>query len=419
MQNNKLYKLPFYYGWVIILIAAITYFFSGPGQTYSISIFIEHYINDFGWSRSMVSSLYSFATLAAGFTVSLVGRLIDIHGHRKMGIVIAAILGIACTWSSFVVNPIMLFIGFFLLRLFGQGSMTLSASTIVPQWFVKKRGFALSLMALGGVAGSAAFPPLNAYLDQVWGWQMTWRLWAMLLWLVYIPIAFIFIRNKPEDIGLLPDNRKYEKEVESNKVIKNNVEESWTLREAMGTKAFWLLMFCQAIPSMVDTGIVFHFVSITAENGLSSTEAALILSVMAMVSFPVTFLAGYILDRVKAHYVVALVFVFELIGLILLYNSQIPYLAVGYGVIIGIAKGFNGVCNNVVWANYYGREYLGSIKGFSMTTLVVGSAFGPLPFGIAYDVFGGYRQILFIMMVFPVLAIFAALASPKPRKLVS
>ncbi|WP_208108989.1 MULTISPECIES: hypothetical protein [Halanaerobium] len=59
-------KTEFYYGWVVLVMAALAYFFSGPGQTYSISIFIDHYIENFGWSRSLVSTLYSAGTLVSG-----------------------------------------------------------------------------------------------------------------------------------------------------------------------------------------------------------------------------------------------------------------------------------------------------------------------------------------------------------------
>lgn len=72
--------------------------------------------------------------------------------------------------------------------------------------------------------------------------------------------------------------------------------------------------------------------------------------------------------------------------------------------------------NGVIWPNYYGRKYLGSIRGVAMTAMVVGSAFGPLPFGFAFDWFGGYQEILMASMVFPILGVFAALMSPPPRK---
>ncbi|TCK90504.1 cyanate permease [Natranaerovirga hydrolytica] len=415
MQNSKVTKVPFYYGWVIVVIAAIGYFFSGPGQTYSISIFINEYIQEFNWSRSLVSGIYSGATLCAGFLLFIVGKMVDDHGHKKVSIVITFLLAFACIWSSFIINPIMLLIGFFMLRLFGQGSMTLISSTLVPQWFIKKRAFALSLISLGMVIGSSIVPPVNMFMNQTFGWRFTWRIWGILLIVIFIPIVYVFLYNKPEDIGLLPDNKKIENEEteEKNKVIE---EISWTLNEAAKTRSFWLMLFNQAVPSMISTGIIFHFVSILGENGLRPEIAAMVLSVMAVVSFPLTFIGGYVLDKVEVHYIVALIFIIECMGLlVLLYSNNILF-AILYGVCAGIVKGINGVCNNVIWANYFGREHLASIRGVSMTTLVIGSALGPLPFGFAYDRFNGYREILMVMIIFSILGIIASLCAPKPIK---
>src|SRR6056297_3581503 len=114
MKNLTFKGKKIYYGWVIVIIAGFGAFFSGPGQTYSVSIFINSYVDGFGWSRSLVSGYYSFATL---------------------------------------------FVGFFFLRLMGQGSISLLPSTLVARWFSRQRVKALSVRALGGVIGSALCPP--------------------------------------------------------------------------------------------------------------------------------------------------------------------------------------------------------------------------------------------------------------------
>ena len=139
-------KTRFFYGWVIVAIAAVSVFFSGPGQTYSISLFIDEYIKDFDWSRSTVSSIYSAATLLAGLLLFLIGRLIDKYGQRKMVVIISIMLAIACFWNANVTNMFMLFVGFFLIRLFGQGSMTLLPNTLVAQWLASWQSAVLSAL---------------------------------------------------------------------------------------------------------------------------------------------------------------------------------------------------------------------------------------------------------------------------------
>lgn len=416
-QSTKLpFNPPFYYGWVIVAMAAMSVFFSGPGQTYSISIFITAYLEHFGWSSTLVSTMYLFATLFAGFLLFMIGRLVDRFGQRRMTVIVAAMLGIACIFNAFLMGPVMLFIGFFLLRLFGQGSLTLIPGTLIPQWFVIKRGRAMSFLAFGSFISAAALPPVNAWLIDQFGWQISWFVWGGLLLGVFLPLAYFFIRNKPEDVGLFPDNvalNELQNEASNRPSI---FEEAWTVKEAMKTKQFWLLLFCVAVPSMVNTGIVFHFVPIMAESNIGRTEAAFILSLMAIVSFPFTFIAGFAAEKIKVNYIIALAFLGQIGIMFLLVSTDSYYTAILFGIARGIVGGFEAISLGIIWPNYFGRANIGSIKGISSTVMVIGSAFGPLPFALAYDFYGGYQEILYLMMLFPLIGMVFAVVARKPNK---
>lgn len=402
----------FYYGWIIIAISSLGYFFSGPGQTYFTSVFIDSYINDFGWSRSTVSSLYSISTLLSGFLLFLVGRFSDRFGQKRIIIIVAALLGATCLWNSFVNSLWMLFIGFFISRLTGQGSMTLLPSTIVPQWFIKRRAFAYSLVSIGGVIGSAILPPINTWLIKIWGWNSVWILWAGLLWFFFIPLTYIFLYNKPKELGLLPDN-EMKNDIDDFKELRIK-DKSWTLKEAMVTTSFWGMLFCQTILPFITTGIVFHFVSILNSKGLSSSTASIVLSLLAVVSFPTTFIAGYFLDKIKLHYAVMLIYFLQLSALVVLFNITSIYSAAAFAILQGIAMGLQSVCTGVLWPNYFGIKHLGSIRGIVMTATVIASALGPLPFGISFDTIGTYTEAILIIMILPIIGIVVAFLSPKP-----
>lgn len=410
-------KSAHFYGWTIVGIAAVCMFFSGVGQTFALSIFINSYVKDFGWSRSLVSGYYSVATMGAGLLLPLVGRTIDKGGHRKLITVVSTLLGMACLWMSFVTMPVMLFVGFLFLRLFGQGSMMLIPSTLVPQWFARNRGKALSFMAVGGVAGAGVLPPLNNWLVTSFGLSITWRIWAALLMGVMAPLGWYLVRNQPEEIGEVPDGRGSASLVRDDPKYMNRIptsEVSWTLKEAMATRAFWFMLFCMVVSAMVNTGITFHIVSIMATKGHSSAFAAMILSIAALVQFPLTFLAGYVVDRVKVHYVKSISFVFLLAAMAMLLTSESRYALILFALVHGVFAVVDTVSTGVLWPNYFGRQHLGSIRSIAITAMVIGSALGPLPFGYAYDRFQGYTEILLFMMVFPVLAIVAAFLSPVP-----
>jgi MFS family permease len=409
----------FYYGWVIVVIAGLGSFFSGPGQTYSNSVFIDEYIKTFGWTRSEISSLYSIATLCSGMLMIFMGRLVDKLGQRTMMVTVSLILGLACFFNSFVVNTWMMAIGFFLIRLFGQGSMTLIPNTLVPQWFILKRGRAMSFMALGGVASAAIFPVANAWLIKTTSWQTTWQIWGVLLIVLFAPLAFFVVRNRPEDIGLHPDGKSSitHKTINHRDQTINNVNENdWTLQEAMRTKTFWAVLICVGIPALVNTGITFHLLSIFGQNQLSPQLAATVLSLMAVIGFPISFISGFILERVRTNMLLIVVFVLEVVILFTLTNVNSVTLGVLFGILWGIGGGIERITLNIVWSNYFGRKYLGSITGVAMMVMVIGSACGPLPLGIGFDKFHSYNESLLLLMIFPIIGIISAIMAKKPEK---
>lgn len=414
-QAGLPFKTSFFYGWVIVAISALTMFFSGPGQTYSVSTFIDSYISEFGWSRSIVSGMYSAGTLAAGLAMGVVGNVFDRRGYRLVTAVVAVLLGFACVWMSLVSSVPMLFVGFLLIRLLGQGSLSLSSSTMIPQWFILKKGRALSYASLGGVLSSAVLPPLNTWIIQTYGWKMGWRFWAVLLVLVMAPVSYLLIRNKPEDVGLLPDNLQLSTfSKSSGEVFLDEV--SWTLGEAIRTRCFWLLLFCRMVPSAITTGLVFHQVSVMAQVGLPLEAAAVVLSAMAIVRLPVTLVAGQIADRVPTRYLIALSQGGLVVSMVILLFANSMVGALVYGVLAGTISALQGISDGVIWPEYYGRGSLSSIGGVTMMAGVIGSALGPLPYGFAYDIFGNYSQIIIVSMLFPLLGLFAALLAKRPVK---
>lgn len=416
MNSTPPLQTKFYYGWVIVAIAALSYFFSGPGQTFSNAIFIDYYIAEFGWSRSTVSGVYSAATLLAGFLLFMVGRLIDSQGARKMSVIVSILLAIACLFNGLVINVFMLFIGFFFIRLLGQGSMSLVAKSLVPQWFIKKRGRALSLAALGAMVGSAVFPLLNVWLIEMVGWRLAWTILGLSVLVIFTPLAIWLIRNKPEDIGLRPDGENVLTEEEHQKSLSADI--SWTVKEARKTKTFWLLLFCVAIPALVNTGMTFHLVSIFSQKTLAPETAATVLSLMAVIGFPVTFLAGYLLDKIAVRWMLVLLFTGEIGFILLLLQADTLSLALLFGVVWGFISGIERITLSVVWPNYFGRQYIGSINGIAMAVMVIGSALGPLPFGLFYDGFGGYDEVLWVLLLLPALGVLAAaLAAPPVKEL--
>ena len=158
-STDKLIKvIPFFYGWVILFVAALVHFSSAPGQTYVSSIFIDHMIDDLGWSRTTFSSLYTAGSMTAAIFMVAAGRALDKFGARKTLTTLCLMMFLATFWMSGVDSLWKLFVGYALLRTIGQGSFGLVATTMVSTWFIRIRGRATAISSVGGAASLALFP---------------------------------------------------------------------------------------------------------------------------------------------------------------------------------------------------------------------------------------------------------------------
>ncbi|MCP4606514.1 MAG: MFS transporter [Proteobacteria bacterium] len=412
-------KTPFFYGWVIVALASLSMFATTPGQSDSFSIFMDSFVNEFGWSRTFISTLFSGATLLSGALVFFAGRFVDRIGAKWGAIGSAAILGAACVLLSFVASPLMLFIGFLFARFSGKGSLDLSASTLAPQWFIKRRAFSIMLVGLGGTAGGVIFPLLNTYLINSFGWREAYRILAGGLWLVFIPLVLFFLISRPEDAGLFPDNMRSREEgtlhKDSTSTLFVDDEISLTQNQALRTPAFWIVTLSVFQASLVGTGITLHFVSIFNELHYSMTFAAQIMSIKTLVAFTTVVLSGLVLDKVKKqHYVLASASLIQAVGFIMLTqlkNIPMTYL---YALVSGFSGALMGISVGVLKPNLFGRRHLGGILGVLMAINVIGSAIGPVVFGVAFDVFHGYREILLISTFLPFISAVLSLMIRKP-----
>lgn len=410
-------RLPIFYGWVILPVASLALFTSGPGQTYTISVFVDPIIEDMGWSRTLVSSLYTAGSLSAALVMVLVGHLLDRFGARIMLMGVAVCFGFGVLFMSTVNHPIELYAGFAALRIFGQGSLTLIPTALISLWFIRFRARATAISSIG-ITGSQAFlPPLVHMLIAEFGWRNAWVALAFMVWgLLLIPVATV-IRRSPESVGLHPDGTP-----DSSALLgefaepRMNHEVDWSLRESFHTRAFWLLLFSGSSLSLISTALVFHQGSLFATKGLDASMAALTLTVMAAMALIGTLLAGVLNDRVPNRYVLALSQAILIVAMIWTFALSQSWEALAYGGLLGLGGGLFMNTFTVIWPNYFGRRHLGSIRGVATTSMVGFAALGPMPFGLLFDLTGSYNVAIISFLALPAACGIAAFLARPPVK---
>lgn len=402
----------FFYGWIMLGVAAIVLLASGPGQSHTISVFVSILVEDMGISATAVSFAYGFATLAAAFLLPFVGRQVDRHGMRKTALVITVLFALACVAFSQVTGTVIsvfgvfeiavwLTLGFGILRFLGQGALMLNAVNLISQWFVARRGFAMGLVMLGFAASMAIHPPLAQWLIDSSDWRSAFIWLGVISALLLLPGLVFLVFNKPEDLGLLPDGAKAAPdEAEGEK----KPEFGLTLQQATRTPTFYLValgLFCFA---MLVTMLHLFQISIFEAQGLSRELASLIFPVSAVAMVICMPLLGRMLDRFRTEWVFAGGLLVMAAALIAAGNVTSQTSGVVYGIIFGVNNAVSMTFFGFMWPRYFGRKHIGSIQGTGQMIGVVGASLGPLPLGIAYDLTGDYTVTLIAFAAMPLTA---------------
>ncbi len=408
-------KSPFYYGWVIIVVGTIGLLMSIPGQTMGLSTFTDALIEALNISRDTLSFAYMIGTISSSLLLIKAGKLFDRFGARPVAIVASICLGLGLfymsstvsithffenltgirhTWVAFGV----IYLGFMMIRFFGQGVITLASKTMMMKWFDERRGFALGFSSVFVSGGFAIAPAILESLIQSFNWQGAWIKMAIVLIFIFPIFIFIFFRNDPTDVGLKADgnwtNQKKEKE------NRFPIKKDFNLQEARKTLAFWLFSGFLGLQGLYITGFTFHVVSIFEQFGSTREEAVTIFQYIAIITVIITIIFSWLSDYIKLKnllYIMSVGGFLSVGGVIFLSEGIIPYYIMIIGT--GIASGMYGIISAVCWPRFFGKKHLGSIMGQVMMILVFGSALGPILFSQSLTLFSSYGPGLAICFI--------------------
>ena len=410
-------KTPFFYGWVIWVFSTLGILFSIPGQTMGLAVFTDSFIEVLGLSRTELSLAYLLGTIGSSLFLARAGRWYDLYGGRVMITIASIALSLMIVYISFVdifskqlggsvfMSFVLIMIGYFGVRFFGQGILTSCSRNVLLLWFVKKRGLVGGIRNIFVSLGFSLSPLFLAGLISIFGWRESLWIIAFIGGLGFSFIALIFIRDTPESCGLRADG------VDINSSEIPSIEkESNTLSEVKKNPIFWIYSLSLSMHALFGTALVFHIVSIFDEVGKGRAEAFSYFIPAAIFSTLSNLFASWVSDKIslKPILIVMLVsFFLGSLGFIYLINSWgFWLLAFGFG----IGGGLWGVISNLTFIRFFGPKHLGEISGLSASFNVIGSAIGPAAFSLGFDYFGSYtapaKICLTLIIILLLVAIF-------------
>ena len=326
--------------------------------------------------------------------------MIDRHGGRWILVIGVLMEGTGFLLSSLVQN----FWQFVVVRccLVIAGEALLSSLVInvtIAQWFVRKRGRAMAIANLGTGLAKLSIPLCAAWLFVLVGWRGTWAVFAVVAPLLVVVPAFVFMRRKPEDLGLTPDGeppfqatgqprRETRSELQCQSISENV---SWSRTEVLKLPAFWLLVATFGIASVGIAGLNLHIFSFVTDIGYSPLVGATIMSTIALTQLGSTLVWGMLADRYDIRKVSCVQFLIQGVGLVIATSSAQIYFVYGGFFLYGIGLAGSFIIREVVWANFFGRASLGTVRGISLFFSHLFAASGAPFFGFLFDATGSYH----------------------------
>ncbi len=392
-------RLPFYYGWVILAVASVPSFGARPVMAVAtLSVFVVPMTDEFGWSRAQFSGAVSLGALFGLLVSPFAGRLIDRYGSGVLLSASSAVVGL-CAIGLSLTSPIWSFYALYVPgRAVFSSPLELGTSTAVSNWFIRRRPMGLAYMGVIQGIGLTIFPVIAQVLIDGWGWRTAWLAVGIFTLSTGIIPMLLLMARRPEDMGLEADPEKDHRTVPTSDVAAagappsaSNTESNYTVRQALATRAFWLLAIFSVFGFVVQAGISLHQVPHYIGQGVPTHLAALTASTFAFGQVPGGVFWSFWARRVPLRVLLSVAAATMSVGAIGTGFSSSLSTGIPMGFLLGVGVGGIHLLLRLTWADYYGRLHLGSIRGLTLPAQIGGQAIGPIIAGFMYDSTGGYE----------------------------
>ena len=412
-------RIPFYYGWIVLGAAGSSMFVRNAAGSLTFAVFVPIIVDETGWSRALVGGAAALGGLLATGASPLVGWAIDRYGARLVLVLSLIIIGlstIAMAWLS--VHIAVFYTALAVGRIMFSSPLNLGASTMVARWFVRRRGPATGLLFLSHSSGMVVFPLVATWVSMAYGWQTAWVVLGLMVYVIALAPAALLVAQRPEDVGLLPDGDEAKSKqagaagtAAAGKAV---VEIEWTTRQAVRTPALWVLAVGTGVLFLLQSGTNVYQADLLRSRGIELSLSQISIVVNAAGTGLGTLLWGRVLEKmsVSRTYVIVALLMAVASGLFVKANTvTLAFLAAG---LFGVAVGGILVVPPVAYANFFGRQSLGTIRGVTEPFTSMGQAIGAVASGLVFRWAGGYGIAFAIYAVLGVVVAAAVLIVSPP-----
>ena len=397
-----------FYGWYIVAAGTASSFIATAIFVQSMGSFLPEIRDDLGWSMAAISFGFSLRTLEHGLLAPVTGYLIDRLGPRLMASVGVIVMTAGLFLFSRMTSLWMLYLATTVMAI-GQGPSSITPySVAIMNWFTRKRGQASAFTAVGYGGAYIGVYPITLLLI-LFGWRQAAIIAALVFCVVNLVLAQV-IRHRPQPYGYLPDGGRIPTSLGEapSQGASVGADESFTAKDALRSRAFWLLLFGISLQSFHSSVYNLHMIPHMRNQGFSAVGAALVISFYGVTQVVGRPLFGWIGDKVGRYRLLTFSHLLPAVGWIpaAYVSSNNLWMEALYFMAMAPGHAAHRAVDQAVVADFFGTKRYGTIRGLISFIGMVGSFAGPLFGGFMFDRHQNYR------LAFLIIAPLAALGTP-------
>lgn len=410
-----------FFGWYLVAASVLTNTIFSAAYFQGFGVLILPIERAFGWDRWVISAAMSLRQLESGIVSPAVGFLLDRVSARKLIFWSAVVSGCGFIGLGFTVGIATFFLCFVIISLGASGvSHAVTWPVIISRWFRRKRGLATGLAVTGPIFGSPLVI-LNTHIEAAYGWRVVLFAYGALV-LLGVTLLSRLVRDRPEPYGLRPDGDPPEERSAENETTQSRrrADAGLTFRAVLRTREFWLFTSYLSGTFAINSAVQGHMIPYFQQDiGLSAAWAAVVMSMVFVISGIGRIGGGYLLDR--TDYRVVLAVVAAMMGLALLYLqvfgaksvlATVPFAAM-FGVSFGCLVPMRGTVGSIM----FGTRAIGKVLGLLQGGPIAAGVVGPMVMGMIFDRHGNYSAAIWGLIVISAFMVPLSLAMASPAAL--
>lgn len=412
-------KRKLFYGWWIVLVSAVLSIFSGGTFYYGFTVFFNPIRNTFGWTAAATSIAFVLQRLEGGLLGPVVGFLVDKVGPRKLMVPGWFVAGLGFLWMSRIDSIWGFYFAFLFIALGFSFGTFVTVNAVIANWFDKKRSRAMTLMYIGfGLSGLMV--PVLALLIGQYGWRTSLLIIGIAMWLVGIPLSLV-MRHRPEQYGYRPDGASVTAPdtLEAEAALPDDFSgASFTVREALRTRAFWMLSFVFFFQQVGTSAIMVHIVPFLESVQIPTSLAAMAVTGMTLCSLIGRLGFGLMGDHYNKRYLMTGALILQFIGVFLFSLVSVDKTWLVFAFLLTYGPGYGGPIplRPSLQADYFGTRNFGTIMGLMLVVSMVGGLASPVFAGWLFDTTGSYQLAFRLLAVISLPGIPLMLLAKQPQR---